>query len=216
MHSSTLRGTDFALTLEGAPVSHAEFFEGFVRTRRLGVVCPSPLDGLGAAALVMAHVTAFYDDYRAAGGEFFAYPDFFTLQRSPGTANYSMLDIWPNHKNVSIGPAPGDCVDAVTDRAVDVLLVPEGGTGEPELQPVQEAALRRLVRDCYLYGPGGGVDDADLTVSCPRDPVAGWMESVRSSLDGGNGGGSPAEEDGSEVISQSYRRLTLDQALARL
>lgn len=215
MHSSTLRGTDFALTLEGVPVSHADFFAGFARTRRLGVVCPSPLDGLGAAALVMAHVTAFYDDYRAEGGEFFAYPDFFTLQRAPGTANYSMLDIWPNHKNVSIGPAPGDCVDAMTDRAVDVLLVPEGGTRVPELQPVQQAALRRLVRDCYLYGPGGAVDAADLTVSCPRDPVAGWMESVRSSL-GANGGGTPAGEDGSSPITQSYRRLTLDQALERL
>ena len=216
MHSSTLRGTDFALTLEGVPVSHADYFDGFVRTRRLGVVCPSPLDGLGAAAMIMAHVTAFYDDYRAAGGEFFAYPDFFSLQRSPGTANYSMLDIWPNHKNVSIGPAPGDCVDAVTDRAVDVLLVPEGGTREPELQPVQEAALRRLVRDCYLYGPGGAVDDPDLTVSCPRDPVAGWMESVRSSLDGGNGAGEPAEESASGAITQSYRRLSLDQALAHI
>lgn len=216
MHSSTLRGTDFALTLEGVPVSHAEFFEGFARTRRLGVVCPGPLDGLGAAALVMAHVTAFYDDYRAGGGEFFAYPDFFTFQRAPATANYSMLDIWPNHKNVSIGPAPGDCVDAVTDRAVDVLLVPEGGTREPELQPVQEAALRRLVRDCYLYGPGGAVDDPDLTVSCPRDPVAGWMESVRSSLGEGNGAGSPDVDDGSGPITQFYRRLPLDQALSRL
>ncbi len=216
MHSSTLRGTDFALTLEGVPVSHAEFFEGFARTRRLGVVCPSPLDGLGAAALVMAHVTAFYDDYRAAGGEFFAYPDFFTLQRAPATANYSMLDIWPNHKNVSIGPAPGDCVDAVTDRAVDVLLVPEGGTREHELQPQQDAALRRLVRDCYLYGPGGTVDDPDLTVSCPRDPVAGWMESVRSSLDGGNGAGEPAEGNGSGAITQSFRRLSLDGALPHI
>ncbi len=216
MHSSTLRGTDFTLTLGGASVSHAEFFAGFGRTRRLGVLCPSPLDGLGAAALVMAHVTAFYDDYRAAGGEFFAYPDFFTLQRAPGTANYSMLDIWPNRKNVSVGPEPGDAADALTDRGVDVLLVPEGRTRAPELQPVQEAALRRLVRDCYLYAPGGAVGDPDLTVSCPRDPVAGWMESVRSSLDGGNGGGSPAGEDGSSPIAQSYRRLSLDQAMAHL
>ena len=216
MHSSTLRGTDFTLTLGGASVSHAEFFAGFGRTRRLGVLCPSPLDGLGAAALVMAHVTAFYDDYRAAGGEFFAYPDFFTLQRAPGTANYSMLDIWPNRKNVSVGPEPGDAADALTDRGVDVLLVPEGRTRAPELQPVQEAALRRLVRDCYLYAPGGAVGDPDLTVSCPRDPVAGWMESVRSSLDGGNGGGSPAVDDEAGPITQSYRRLSLDQALERL
>ncbi len=216
MHSSTLRGTDFALTLEGAPVSHADFFDGFARTRRLGVLCPSPLDGLGAAALVMAHVTAFYDDYRAAGGEFFAYPDFFTLQRAPGTANYSMLDIWPNRKNVSVGPEPGDAADALTDRGVDVLLVPEGGTREPELQPVQEAALHRLVRDCYLYGPGGAVDEPDLLVSCPRDPVSAWMERVRSSLDGGNGGGSPAVDDEAGPIAQSYRRLSLDQALDHL
>ena len=216
MHSSTLRGTDFALTLEGVPVSHADFFEGFARTRRLGVVCPAPLDGLGAAALVLAHVTAFYDDYRAAGGEFFAYPDFFTFQRASPVADYGMLDLWPNRKNLSVGPAAGDAADALTDRGVDVLLVPEGGTRPPELQPVQEAALRRLVRDCYLYAPGGAVGDPDLTVTCPRDPVSAWMESVRSSLDGGNGGGSPAGEDGSSPITQSYRRLPLDEALDHL
>ena len=35
-------------------------------------------------------------------------------------------------------------------------------------------------------------------------------------LDGGNGAGSPVQQDGSGRITQSYRRLTLDQALARL
>ena len=215
MHSSFLRGSDFRITHRRHEVPHDRFFHDLGATDRVGVFAPGGIDGLGAGLLLLAHTTAFYDRYRESGDAFFAYPDYFTFQRRTPTASYSMLDIWPNHKNVSIGPAPGDCVDAMTDRAVDVLLVPEGGTRKPELQPVQQAALRRLVRDCYLYGPGGDVDDADLTVSCPRDPVAGWMESVRSSL-GANGGGTPAGEDGSGPITQSYRRLSLDQALERL
>ena len=136
MHSSTLRGTDFDLLVDGARVTHAEFFAGFAATRRLGLISPAPLTGLGATALVMAHVTAFYDAYRARGDEFSAYPDFFTFQRAARVARYGMLDIWPERKDVAVGLEPGDVVDAVTDRGVGILLVPDRAGPEGELHPV--------------------------------------------------------------------------------
>jgi hypothetical protein len=122
MHSSHLRGADFTMTIDGDDTSHADFFHDFAITRRLGVVCDTPLDGLGAATLLMAAVTAFYDGYRDMGGEFFAYPDFFTFQLQSPVASYSMFDIWPDHKNVDVEPEmhtgalTGSLTDAITDR----------------------------------------------------------------------------------------------------
>ncbi|MBM3459911.1 MAG: hypothetical protein FJX77_15425, partial [Armatimonadetes bacterium] len=81
MHSSGLRGTDFDLAFQGRSVAHAEFFRDWRSTDRVGLLTPDPTEGLGAATLVLACVTAFYDRYRERKEEFFAYPDYFTFQR---------------------------------------------------------------------------------------------------------------------------------------
>ena len=214
MHSSKLRGTDFDLTVAGATVAHSDFFAGFASTRRVGVVSPRPLDGLGATALLLAHVTAFYDAYRATDADFFAYPDFFTFQRAVAIANYGMMDVWPERKNVELGAEVSDAVDAITDRAVDVLLVPDGGEREVELHPVQQAAVARQISDCYLYGIDGRVADADITVSCPRQPVADWVQKVVDSVPGTTP--APHDDGDAAVIRQSYRRLRVAEALRRL
>ena len=74
MHSSTLGDSDFEITASGQPVALAEYFRGFTNTKRLGVLAPNRLEGIGAINLIMAHVTAFYNTYRATGEDFFRVP----------------------------------------------------------------------------------------------------------------------------------------------
>ena len=81
MHSSKLRGSDFHLKTSGNRIDHRAFFADFAKTDRLGVFAPERYEAAGAATLIMAYVTAFYDCYRSEGADFFAYPDFFTFQR---------------------------------------------------------------------------------------------------------------------------------------
>ena len=66
--------------------------------------------------------------------EFFAYPDFFTFQLQQPVANYGMFDVWPHHKNVFIGGSQDERAAAITDRAVNFLLVPEDRTGEVTIE----------------------------------------------------------------------------------
>ena len=215
MHSSELRDGDFAIEADGTPVPLADYFPGYTNTKRLGLLAPGRIEGVGAIALVMAHVTAFYNTYRAAGGDFFAYPDYFTFQSRQPLAAYGMFDIWPDHKSVLVDADPRARLNAITDRAVNILLVPESDSSAHEFQRQQLASAARLIDTCYLYSPTGQVSDPDLTIRCNANPIAEWGQSVLDSL--------PEEEqadhalpDPGETIEQSFRRIPLDEALSLL
>ena len=152
------------------------------RTDRVGVFAPGGIDGLGACLLLLAHTTAFYDRYRATGDDFFAYPDHYTFQRRTPPACYSMLDVWPRHKDVPSAEDVAETLDAVLDRAINVLVVPAGSAGAAEFAPVQMASARRTIRRCYTYSATGSTEQPTLTVACGRAEPAEWARAVIDSL----------------------------------
>ena len=214
MHSSTLRDSDFEMIAAGHPVALAEYFRGFTNTKRLGLLAPNRLEGVGAVSLIMAHVTAFYNAYRATGEDFFAYPDYFTFQSRAPKAAYGMFDIWPEHKDVLVGTDAAERLNAITDRGVNILLVPDGPPAPCEYQRQQVAAAERLIETCCAYSATGAVADPDLVIRCPVDPLAAWCQSVCDSVpDGERGAGWHGR---GPVIEQSFRRISRQDALARL
>ena len=214
MHSSRLSDSDFEMIARGHPVALAEYFRGFTNTKRLGLLAPNRLEGVGAVNLVMAHATAFYNTYRARGEDFFAYPDYFTFQSRAPKAAYGMFDIWPAHKDVLVGTDAAERLDAITDRAVNILLVPDGPPVPHEYQRQQLAAAERLIETCYAYSATGAVADPDLVIRCPVDPLAAWCQSVLESVPDSE------RENGwhsqGPVLEQSFRRISRRDALARL
>ena len=217
MHSSFLRGSDFRITNQGEEVSHAGFFRDLGTTDRVGLLAPGGIEGLGACLLLLAHTTAFYDRYRASGDDFFAYPDYFTFQRRTPPASYSMLDVWPGHKNVPVGDDAGPTLDAILDRAINVLLVPAGTAGTAEFAPVQMASARRTIRRCYTYSATGSTEHPTLAVACGRAEPAEWARVVIESL--------PPDDSfvrshwlrvvtGGSIPEQSFGEVSLEQALA--
>jgi len=214
MHSSKLGDSDFEIIACGRPVALAEYFGGFTNTKRLGLLAPNRLEGIGAVSLILAHVTAFYNTYRATGEDFFAYPDYFTFQSRAPKAAYGMFDIWPQHKDVLVGVDAAERLNAITDRAVNILLVPDGPTVPCDYQRQQLAAAVRLIETCYAYSATGAVADPDLVLRCPADPLAAWCQSVCDSVPaGGRAAGWPGQ---GPVIEQSFRRISRRDARARL
>jgi len=213
MHSSDLRDTDFVLTRDGTQISSAELLGDFPITRRVGVICARPLDALGAATLLMSCVTAFYDGYRAATQPFFAYPDFYTLQLRAPIADYGMFDIWPRHKNFLVEAEA--LTDAITDRAIDTLILPEDWAGVGDLQPVQQAALQRTLSCAFLYTPTGSVHGADFTIRCQREPIVSWANRAINSVSA-RGPTQWAEPVAEQCMEQSFRQLAVDNTLSRL
>jgi len=95
MHSSEVRDEDFEVLDHGTPLDLPHFLPHINRLTRVGVVAPeSGTEAAGAASLILAMITAFYDDLRTTGpADFFAYPDFFVFQPAdrPAPAPYSMF-----------------------------------------------------------------------------------------------------------------------------
>ena len=145
MHSSGVRSENFSITDRGRPLELSALLPDIDRHTRVGIVAPlQGTEAAGAATLVLAMITAFYNDLREndrnggtlagdpeeerrRGGDYFAYPDFYVFQppcRRDSPASYSMFDVWPSHKWVAVdGGRPVDWLRAVTDHGINVLLV---------------------------------------------------------------------------------------------
>ncbi len=223
MHSSdVLRGETFQIESAGRSVPHSEFFADFTATRRLGVVAPRRIDGAGAMGMVIAGVTAFYDGYRARGGDFFTYPDFYAFVPNDKPApSYGMFDIWPDHKVVQAGPDPLDTLWAIADRAINILLIPDGEAKDNVYDDMAPSAALRYIDTCYAYSFDGPVRDADVTIRFPTDPMLRWVTMMFDSVaDEGDMAADKAawlerNAHGSH-LTQSYRRIDVDMALRML
>ena len=218
MHSSTLRGKDFEIIAGGKPTRHADFFSDFISTRRLGIVAPTRFAVSGTVNLLMAHVTAFFDCYRATTEEFFAYPDFYSFQATETKTLYGMFDIWPAHKDVIVENNHGAYLNAITDRAVNILLVPDDKRKTQSYEPEQLAAAERIIDTCYAYAINGTVDSADLVIRCKTELFVEWFE-IMFDKNGDNGQGLSLwkkKHGDAEFLQQSFRRIELNEALARL
>ena len=223
MHSSVLRGSDFKILVNRHQQDHADFFRGWTSTRRLGVVAPGCVDGVGAVNLIMAYVTAFYDAYRATGEDFFAYPDFFAFQSGHPIASYGWFDIWPEHKSVSVGDNPAERLNAITDRGINALIVPDGTPTDRDYNKVQLASAQRNIDTSYVYSFDGQVEEADLTIRCQMEPFSEW---VKIAFDTPALSDDPAIQgrksewfslhEGKTILEQSFRRVNLDEALSLL
>ena len=215
MHSSSLRGSDFHLSWKGGDVSHAGFFRGHGRDTRLGLHAPDGTGGVGAVTLAMAYVTAFYDGYREEGGEFFAYPDFFTFQRRDPLVNYCYFDFWPD-KDVRVPENRNATVAAIADRAINILLVPDNRPTERRLELVQNERIRRTLQRCFVYSSQGVVPGADLVIRCAVEPLATYVANVLRSVDEPIPDWLQRRDGDRPALEQSFRETTIDDALLRL
>lgn len=184
MHSAeALAATDFQYRRAGEPRARTDVMPGVTLLDRLGVVLRDPFDGIGAATFVLSCTTAFYDEYRAETDDFYAYPDYFTFQSDGRTVDYLWFDIWPDHKNVETPSQAEAVLRAVNDRGIDILLVPDGPTGDADLEPATRESYERRIDSCYLYAPDGRLDDHSFSIRVPRDPVWEWIQLTLDTID---------------------------------
>ena len=221
MHSSKeLSSAMFAHEVDGRAATLADIFPGFDGRDRLGIVVRSPGGALGASALILAAITAFYDLERARGDEFFRYPDYFLFHVGPPVGPYAMLDIWPDHKEVPV-PAgdPEALLRAINDRAVTRLLVEDGPPGTPAFERATLASVG--LRSALAYAPDGRTGRADIAttsnataeryVAAVIDEAGPLTGEQRTRLRARR---AAIHEDGRPV--ERYRRLTTAEALALL
>jgi hypothetical protein len=168
MHTTALRSEEFAITVDGRPASLDDVFPGFDEHDRLGIVVHEDLGAAGAGSLVLAAVTGFYDGVRAAGEPFFAYADYFAFHVGADHGTLRKLDVWPPHKEVVLSNDAEQILQAINDRGVTRLLVPDAPPDRPHTEPALERetlhSAQRRIRTALVYSPTGQTRGADVLV----------------------------------------------------
>lgn len=208
MHTTGLRSHDFQLGIAGAAASLEDVLPGFDEHDRLGIVITTDHGARGVAMLVLAAVTGFYDRLRAGGDLVFAYADYFAFHVGGRRGDLRKLDVWPPHKEVVVAGDAEAVLQAVNDRGVTRLLVPDGHPGSPTLAPETVASARRRIRTALAYDGGGRVPPGEITVCGGAEPVQFATQMLETT-------GAPAAAV-SDVWTQTFRRLDLTEALGLL
>jgi hypothetical protein len=171
VHSSFALSADgFAVERDGAAAPLAALWPGgFAPDDRLAVLLNEPMDPVGCSNLICGTTTLFYDHLRETRGPdgFFRYADNFLVGVGVAPGDFNQLDVWPPHKVITVPPDdPERLLEALTDRRVTLLAVPEAGLrcrGPVVLSTWN--ALLDTVRCVVAYAPDSGrARDADLTL----------------------------------------------------
>jgi hypothetical protein len=222
VHSSReLRSASFRITIDGRLAAVPDLLPEFEAADRLGVVVRRPCGVVGASALLLAAITAFYDVQRACGDDFFIYPDYFVFHVGRRLGSHNRLDIWPPHKEVVVADEPEEVLRAINDRGITRLVVEDGAPGEGSFARETVASARARIVTAVAYASNGRTRDADVAIAAndvTEAYVGGVLEQSRDVSSGERDRIAAARrrlfEDGRPV--ESYRRIPLDEALGLL
>jgi len=217
VHTTALRSDEFELTIDGEPGGIETLFEGFTEDDRVGIVLAALVGAAGAAALILATVTAFYDRLRETGEEFFAYPDYFALHVGQPRGSLHKLDVFPDHKELVVPADAEQIVRALNDRGITRLLVPGRVPRDPLLKRETRASAQRRIRTALVYSRRGRVLRPNVTVTGSERAesfVTGMLASGDADLDAYAIRGALRQPD--QPPRESFRRIELPGALGML
>lgn len=166
MHVATLLKAEmFDVAIDGRPASIAEALPGWSPHDRFGVVIDEPLGGVGASHLIQIASVAFYDIRPVRRRELPVYPEIYAFHIGRGRGAHAPFDFWPSRREVIVEGDHRNLLDAINDRAITRLALPERAPREvTHRQKETEAALDRMV-SAFLYDPSGRVPDVDLVIA---------------------------------------------------
>lgn len=218
MHTiDALDTTDFEYLIDGETVPRSDVMPTISLTDRVGVVMESATAGIGAGGFVLSCVAAFYDRLGETKEEFFEYPDYYTFQTTTPPADYRMLDIYPNHKNVTVESDPERLLQAINDRAITVLLVPDEPARTHPIADIMRRSAERRIDHCYLYAADGQLNDPEFAIRHPRRPVEDWYQTTARSVETvPDTYAHPSLDSDEEHIIHEFRHVPLEDALSRL
>jgi hypothetical protein len=211
VHTTALRSEEFEITVDGRPATIDDVFPGFDEHDRLGIVIHDDLGAAGAASLILAAVTAFYDRLRATGEPFFAYADYFAFHIGADRGTLRKLDVYPAHKEVVVANDAERILEAINDRGVTRVLVPDRPRGPQPAEPALERetlhSAQRRIRTALVYSPNGDTARADVRVR-----GSAHSDAFIDAMLGGPAGGKADEPR----PAQSFRRTDPPQSLGLL
>ena len=179
MHTALqLCADDFRIEIDGTPGDLASLFPDWQPNDRFGIVIHEPYGAIGASYLIQAAIVAFYDvrPQRRAGrglgmvepNDVAIYPDIYAFHVGGRHGDHSMFDFWPARKEVFVDSDPRFVLDAVNDRGITRLAVPDGPARPVEHEYKEPAAARDRIQSVFAYSATGRVSTPGIAISGVR------------------------------------------------
>lgn len=165
MHMAHLVGADmFEIRRGERPAAPADVFPDWTAGDRFGIVIDAPFGGLGAAHLIQLATALFYDAKPSRRAERPVYPEIYALHYGRGFGAHAPFDFWPARREAILEEDHRVLLDAINDRGITRLAIPERPRRDIEHRPKEEdAALDRIV-SAFVYRPEGRVERPDFTI----------------------------------------------------
>ena len=166
MHVATLLASEmFAVEIEGRPASIAEALPDWNPHDRFSLVIDESLGGVGATHLLQIAITSFYDVKPSRRRELKIYPEIYAFHVGKGHGAHAPYDFWPARREVMLSTDPREILDAINDRGITRLAVPDRPPRDIQHRPKEEdAALDRIV-SAFAYHPSGRVTNPDIRIA---------------------------------------------------
>jgi hypothetical protein len=162
MHTAfSLKESMFRIEIDGK-VADSRALLDWRPDDRLGVVLRSPLSALGASMLMQLVTTAYYD-VRPGRRKAPHYAEIYLFHSGGCYGDFSSFDVTP-HRELFLPADAGALIEAINDRAITHLAVPDGAPTQSVFPWSEPEAARDRIRHCFAYSAGGRVRDADIAI----------------------------------------------------
>ena len=165
MHMIHLVGSEmFDVQVGDSPATADAVFPNWSASDRFGIVIDEPFGAIGASHLVQLAATLFYDVKPGRRTQRKVYPEIYALHYGQGYGAHAPFDFWPARREVIVQRDPQLLLDAINDRAITRLAIPDRPARPIEHRPKEEdAALDRIV-SAFIYDATGRTADAQFSI----------------------------------------------------
>ncbi|MFE3028213.1 hypothetical protein [Nocardia tengchongensis] len=180
MHTATqLNESMFSVELDGTVATLGELFPAWGPNDRFGIVVHEPFGAIGASLLIQAAITAFFDCVPERRTSIAQYPEIYIFSVGRTFGDHSMFDFWPPRKEVVVPADPIRILDAINDRAITRLAVPDGVPLPVDFADRMAAGWSEVnstlerVSSAFAYSSNGQLDNSDISITA----TSGELES---------------------------------------
>jgi hypothetical protein len=210
MHTATSLSVEhFSIEIGGKPAPREALFAGRAH-ERFGIVVHTPLGALGASLLIELAVTAYYDAPERRRRAQPLYPEIYAFHIGGRYGNYAPMDFWPARKEVFLGDAAEDVLEAINSHAITHLAVPNGPPNPTEHRFKEPAAAFDRLERCFVYDPSGRVAGGEIAIRALHESLWRDVDYVIDSNSGNEAGAAdllPADPIRQRSSIEYLRRL---------
>ena len=163
---SLLKANMFDIRIDGAVSSIGALFPDWHAHDRFGLVIDEAFGGIGATHLLQSAMMAYYDVKPSRRTSLAVYPEIYAFHIGRGHGAHAPYDFWPARREVILETADHrEILDAINDRGITRLAVPDRPMREVVHRPKEEDAALDRIASAFVYSATGRVDDADVVIA---------------------------------------------------